>query len=396
LLIASITTKPIKQLTLLSGKIAHGELDQRIEPGSQDEIGQLAQAFNQMSARLKEMVHLMATDRDKMTAIVDNMADGVIMTDNEGKATLVNPAVERILRISQKAALGRFIVEVVNDPEADALLKRCLETGEPQSGMVERTVAGRQSLSVIATPMERGSLLILHDLTEVRRLEGVRRDFITNISHELRTPLASMKVLAETLQEGGIEDPHVAGDFLRKIEAEVDKLSQLVAELGELSRIESREVAFDIRPNAAIQIAEEAIGRMGPLASKAGLELSVDIPPDLPPVLADKERIGQALVNLIHNAIKFTPPQGKVSLFAAVQEDSVAISVTDTGVGIPSDDLPHIFERFYKADKARAGGGTGLGLSIAKHIVQAHGGDIRAESVEGKGSTFTFTLPISP
>jgi two-component system phosphate regulon sensor histidine kinase PhoR len=396
LLIASITTRPIKELTRLSGKIAQGELDQRIEIASGDEIGELARAFNQMSAKLKETLHLMATDRDRMTAIVNNMADGVIMTDTEGRVTLVNPATERMLQISQEGAIGRYLIEVMAEPEADGLLKRCLDTGEPQSGMVERAVTGRQFLWVMATPMEGGSLLILHDLTELRKLEMLRHDFISNISHELRTPLASIKLLAETLQEGGIEDAGVASEFLQKIDAEVDKLSQLAVELGELSRIESGEVAFDIKPCPVSQIAHQASDRVRPLAERASLELSLDIPPDIPSVLADRERIEQSLVNLLHNAIKFTPPSGRVGLSAEVHGDKVAISVTDTGIGIPADDLPRIFERFYKADKARAGGGTGLGLAIAKHIVQSHGGDIWVESTEGKGSTFTFTLPIAP
>jgi two-component system phosphate regulon sensor histidine kinase PhoR len=396
LLIASITTRPIKELTRLSGKIAQGELDQRIEIDSGDEIGELARAFNQMSAKLKETLHLMATDRDRMTAIVNNMADGVIMTDTEGRVTLVNPATERMLQISQEEAIGRYLIEVMAEPEADGLLKRCLDTGEPQLGMVERAVAGKQFLWVMATPLEGGSLLIIHDLTELRKLEMMRRDFISNISHELRTPLSSIKVLAETLQEGGIEDAGVASEFLQKIDAEVDKLSQLAVELGELSRIESGEVAFDIKPCPVSQIAHQASDRVRPLAERASLEISLDIPPDIPSVLADRERIEQSLVNLLHNAIKFTPPSGRVGLSAEVHGDKVAISVTDTGIGIPADDLPRIFERFYKADKARAGGGTGLGLAIAKHIVQSHGGDIWVESTEGKGSTFTFTLPIAP
>jgi len=395
LIVARITTRPIKELTRLSGKIAQGELDQKIEIASGDEIGELARAFNQMAARLREMMQLTAAERDRMSAIVDNMADGVIMTDMEGKVTLINPAAGRILHVIQEHTVGHHVIEVLGDPEADGLLKRCLDTGEPQSGMIERIVTGKQFLLAIVTPMEGGSLLILHDLTELRMLEIMRRDFISNISHELRTPLASIKVLAETLREGQYEDYNVASDFLQKIDAEVDKLSQMAVELGELSRIESGEAAFDMKPLPIGDVLHHARDRMRPLADRAGLELSLNIPPDMSPILADRERIEQVLISLLHNAIKFTPPGGKVSLSAEVHEDKIAISVTDTGIGISPDDLPRIFERFYKADKSRAGGGTGLGLSIAKHIVQSHGGDIWAESEEGKGSTFTFTLPIA-
>lgn len=395
LLISRVTTEPIKRLTRMSKKMSEGELDQRIDVTSRDEVGELAKAFNQMSSRLKEMVGLILSERDKMAAILSNMADGVLISDSRGRVTLVNPAAEMMLQTSHEGAIGRYLIELMGDPEADSLLKRCLETGEPQSAIIERVVVGKQFLWVVATPMEGGGMLILHDLTDLRRLEMIRRDFISNISHELRTPLSSIKILAETLQGGAIEDQQVADEFLQKIDAEVDKLNQLVLELGELSRIESGEVSFDIKPAAIGDVIRHAGDRMQAQAERAGLELAVNIPPDLPKAMADEARIEQVLINLLHNAIKFTPPSGRVSLSAEVRGDRIAISVIDTGIGIPADDLPRIFERFYKVDRARTGTGTGLGLAIAKHIVQAHGGEIWAESTEGKGSTFTFTLPIA-
>jgi two-component system phosphate regulon sensor histidine kinase PhoR len=395
LLIARITTKPIKELTRVSRRMAQGELDQKVEVRSSDEIGELARAFNEMSTKLKETMHLSVAERDKMVAIMDNMADGIVITDNEGRVTLTNPAAESILQLPHNSAIGHPFIEVASDPEMNELLSHCLETGEQHIGTVERIGTKKQFLRVIATPIEGGSIVILQDLTELRRLEMMRRDFISNISHELRTPLSSIKLLAETLQEGAIEDPAMAGEFLRKVDAEVDKMSQLVAELGELSRIESGEVWFDIKPTAIRDMISFAADRMGAQAERAGLELTVGIPSDLPRVMADETRIEQVLINLLHNAIKFTPPGGKVTLSAEAMGNAVAISIADTGIGIPADDLPRIFERFYKVDRARAGEGTGLGLAIAKHIVQAHGGDIRAQSKEGKGSTFTFTLPIA-
>jgi two-component system phosphate regulon sensor histidine kinase PhoR len=395
LLIARITTKPIKELTRVSRRMAQGELDQRVEIRSRDEIGELAGAFNEMSIKLKETMHLSAAERDKMVAIMDNMADGIVITDNEGRVTLANPAAESILQLPHNSAIGHPFIEVTSDPEMNELLSHCLETREQHTGTVERIGAKKQFLRVIATPIEDGSIVILQDLTELRRLEMIRRDFISNISHELRTPLSSIKLLAETLQEGAIEDPAMTGEFLRKIDAEVDKLNQLVAELGELARIESGEVSFDIKPTAIRDMISHAADRMGAQAERAGLKLTVDIPSDLPRVMADETRIEQVLINLLHNAIKFTPPGGEIALSAEAIGNAVAISVADTGIGIPADDLLRIFERFYKVDRARAGEGTGMGLAIAKHIVQAHGGDIWAQSEEGKGSKFTFTLPIA-
>jgi two-component system, OmpR family, phosphate regulon sensor histidine kinase PhoR len=242
-------------------------------------------------------------------------------------------------------------------------------------------------------PGEPGAAMVIRDLTEIKRLERVRRDFVANISHELRTPLASLKLLAETLKAGACDDPAVAADFLGRIEVETDKLTQMVLELGELSRIESGESPPVKKSLDIVPFIEKVVERLRPQADRAELALSVETVPGLKPVPADADRIEQVLVNLIHNAIKFTLPGGKITVTAATTPVGVEISVKDTGVGISPDDLPRIFERFYKADKARSGGGTGLGLAIAKHIIQAHGGDIRAESYLGKGAKFTFTLP---
>ncbi|MBE9470118.1 MAG: PAS domain-containing sensor histidine kinase, partial [Chloroflexi bacterium] len=209
------------------------------------------------------------------------------------------------------------------------------------------------------------------------------------------TPTASLKVLAETLHSGAIDDPAVAKDFLEKMNVETDRLTQMLNELSELSRIESGEASVKTEPIDIGEVATRVVERLEAQADRAGLSVARHIPSELPKALADKEKVEQVLVSLLHNAIKFTPSGGGINLSAEVQGDNVLISVVDTGVGIPADDLPRIFERFYKADKARAGGGTGLGLAIAKHIVEAHGGKIWAESIEGKGSTFTFTLPIA-
>ncbi len=284
----------------------------------------------------------------------------------------------------------------MRDHELNEVLQHCLSTGKQQTGAVE-IKPKKQLLSIIATPLsgDSGCLVHIRDLTELRRLEMVRQDFISNISHELRTPIASVKALAETLNEGAIEDPSVAKDFLSRINVEVDKLAQMVQELGELSRIESGEAPLQKRHINIADAIEHAVDRLKAQSDRAGLNLDIDIPPTLPKVMADEARVEQVLVNLIHNAIKFTPSGGRISISAKARDNDILVSVADTGVGIPADDLPRIFERFYKADKSRSGGGTGLGLAIAKHIVEAHGGRIWAESVEGKGSTFNFTLPLA-
>jgi two-component system phosphate regulon sensor histidine kinase PhoR len=222
----------------------------------------------------------------------------------------------------------------------------------------------------------------------------VRRDFISNLSHELRTPLASLKALAETLQDGALEDPPAAHRFVDQIQIEVDALTQMVMELLELSRIEAGRLSLDLKPVSAFDLLNSAARRMHMQAERAGLTLRVECADDLPKVKIDSQRLEQVLVNLIHNAVKFTPSGGEVLLEVEAGFGEVRFAVKDTGIGIPLEDVNRIFERFYRVDKSRAGSGTGLGLSIAKHIVAAHNGKIWAESVEGKGSTFYFTIPI--
>jgi two-component system phosphate regulon sensor histidine kinase PhoR len=398
LLIARVTTNPVRQLTLMSRRIAEGELDQRIRVSSRDEIGELAHTFNQMSARLKEMVTLISGERDKMSAILSNMADGALIIDGQGKVSMVNDAAKKILKLTEQEMVSRSLIEVIRDHELASILTRCMESGEQQSGQAE-TEPDRKFLRMTATPVETngetGCLIILQDLTELRRLETVRRDFVSNISHELRTPLASIKALTETLQEGAIADRSVAHDFLERLNVEVDKLEQMVQELGQLSRIESGEVTFNMESIEIGDVIGRVSQRLRPQADRAGLNIETDCPATLPQALVDREQVEYVLLNILHNAIKFTPHGGKIKVSANIRGDALAISVADTGVGIPSEDISRIFERFYKADRARAGGGTGLGLAIAKHIVHAHSGQIWVESVEGKGSTFTFTLPLA-
>jgi two-component system phosphate regulon sensor histidine kinase PhoR len=349
-----------------------------------------------MAARLKEMVALITNERDRMATILSNIDDAILMVDGDSKITTMNRAAENIFQISEKKALGHTFIEIVRDHELNGLLQRCLSTRKQQTGAVE-IKPKKQFLSTIATPLpgDGGCLVHIQDLTELRRLEMIRQDFISNISHELRTPIASVKALAETLNEGAIEDPSVAKDFLSRINAEADKLAQMVQELGELSRIESGEAPLQKRRINIAEAIGHAVNRLRAQADRAELKLDIDIPPTLPEVMADEARVEQVLVNLIHNAIKFTPSGGRISISAKAKDNDILVSVADTGIGISPDDLPRIFERFYKADKSRSGGGTGLGLAIAKHIVEAHGGRIWAESTEGRGSIFNFTLPLA-
>jgi two-component system phosphate regulon sensor histidine kinase PhoR len=276
--------------------------------------------------------------------------------------------------------------------------RRSQQSAEPEESMLD---LDRRVIRVVSTPfgegVQRGYNVTLQDLTQLRRLETVRRDFVSNISHELRTPLASLRALVETLRDGALDDPPAAARFLDRIETEVDALAQMVQELLELSRIESGRVPLRRRPTPVSDIVLRPVERLQPQAERAGIDLIIDLQGGLPPVMADAERMHQVITNLVHNAIKFTPPGGTITVRArqhsAPGPDRVVFSVHDTGEGISREDLARIFERFYKVDRARSAGGTGLGLAIAKHLVRAHEGEIWAESVEGQGSTFFLTLP---
>ena len=401
--IADQMTKPVRRLTDLAERMAHGDLAGRIQVTSRDEVGRLGGAFNRMAGELQTQMEAMEAQRSMLTAVLAHMADGVLITDARGQVRLLNPAAARMLNVDQETAVGKRFIALVRDDQIAEIWRRCRQGNEELSETVEM---GRQRpfLRVIATPLsdtaEGECLVLLQDLTEMRRLETVRRDFVSNISHELRTPLAGLKAVVDTLRDGALEDPAAARRFLDRIDTEVDALTQMVRELLELSRIESGQVPLLLAPTAVADLVIPPVDRLQPQAERSGLSVTVDLPSGgesdgLPPVLADAERVREVVTNLVHNAIKFTPAGGQVAISARAAGGEVIISVRDTGIGIPAHDLPRIFERFYKADRARSGGGTGLGLSIARHIVQGHGGRIWAESVEGQGSTFYFSLPVA-
>jgi two-component system phosphate regulon sensor histidine kinase PhoR len=331
-------------------------------------------------------------EHSRLAAALEQMTDGVLIADARGQIQFANPAAERLFE--RRDTVGHSVAEVIRHHQLVETWRRAQLSREVQSESVE-VPARRQFLQLVAIPDEHagGSLLLVQDLTRVRRLETVRRDFISNLSHELRTPLASLKALTETLQDGALADPEAGARFLGRIVTEVDALSQMAQELLDLSRIESGQVTLDLAPVDPRKLLLSAAERMKLQAERAGTSLQVDCPDNLPAVRADSARLEQVLVNLIHNAVKFSRPGGEVLLQADALPGRVEFSVQDQGVGIPADDLPRIFERFYRVDRSRSGGGTGLGLSIARHIVESHGGQIRAESVEGQGSTFHFTIP---
>lgn len=352
----------------------------------------VSNAVAALNAAFEFQLSTLDSEKARLAAVLEQMTDSVLIADPEGRVQFANPAAERL---SRGVAIGRSISEVLRHHQLIQAWQRSQETGELQVESAELP-ATRQFVQVIVIPDQYargGSIVLVQDLTRLRRLETVRRDFISNLSHELRTPLASLKALAETLQDVALEDPPAARRFLDQMTIEVDSLTHMAAELLELSRIESGELALVRKPVNPFDLLSSAASRMQIQVQRAGLTLQVSCPLDLPWVRVDSTRMEQVLVNLIHNAVKFTLPGGEVVLLAEKIGGGIRFAVRDTGVGIPLDDLPRIFERFYKSDRSRSGGGTGLGLSIARHLVESHGGRIWAESLEGQGSTFFFMIP---
>jgi len=389
-----ILRRSLKQYAALLRSVANGEKNVGDLPEDLPALVEFSNTVKTMALALRVRTSVVDAERARLAAVLERMTDGVLIADSSGQVQFANPAIERLFDTNQ--AVGRRVVEVLRQHQLVEAWQRSRETGEAQEESVELP-ARRRFLQLVVLPdrQTHGSLLLVQDLTRVRRLETVRRDFISNVSHELRTPLASLKALTETLRDGALEDPKAAHRFLGRIETEVDALTQMATELLELSRIESGQVPLQRKAVPAAALLLSAAERMRAQVERAGLVLRLDTAQDMTEVLADPPRMEQVLVNLIHNAVKFTPPGGEVILAAQTEADFVRFSVRDSGVGIPADDLERIFERFYKADRARSGGGTGLGLSISRHLVEAHGGRIWAESNEGDGSTFYFTIPIN-
>jgi len=391
--LARAITRPIGALTERAESLASGSahVDADFPVRGPAEIERLGMALRRMAATITGERLAVERERDRLVSLIDELSDAIVIADRDGRIALANRAASETL--GERAGSGHRLVDAIREHEILDAIARA-RPGNDEIANVERTDPPRFARAVARRLADGQLLLVIQDLTHLRRLETVRRDFVANVSHELRTPVTSLKAMAETLQAGAIDDATAARDFVARMEQEIDALAQLIEELLLLGGIESGQLSLHLDAVAPRDLLVRARDRFAPLAQRAGLRLEVDAIPDLPPLRADADRVAQVLSNLIHNAVKYTPAGGEIRLAAAQRNGTVTFTVRDTGVGLAAGDLERVFERFYKADRARSGGGTGLGLAIAKHIVQAHGGEIYASS-DGpdRGATFTFTLP---
>lgn len=403
LALARTITGPIREVTSRAAQMAAGNFDQMIQVRSDDEIGQLGAMFNHLAYRLKETLGEISEEKNKVEAILTYMADGIVALDKKGRIILCNPAAAKMLSVKEQDVIGRSPMLLWPEANWRSPLREVLRINQP----VTRQIAIERPVHCVLrchfTPLrgEKGKavglVIVFHDITEQEKLESMRKDFVANVSHELRTPLTTVKSYIETLLDGAAEEPSIRERFLTVVSSETDRMVRLVRDLLHLSHLEQRTAALDIQPVDLASLAEETLAKLqGPLERKQ-LELVRVWSGDLPKAAADRDKIQQVLLNILANAIEFTPPGGRISLGITDEGGILRVGITDTGIGIPREDLPRIFERFYRVDKARSRelGGTGLGLAIAKQIVEAHGGEISIESEFGAGAEVSFTLSAS-
>jgi two-component system phosphate regulon sensor histidine kinase PhoR len=383
----------------ISQKFSKGDFSRRIIKTSKDEIGELANTLNKMAEDLEGKIKEIKAQNQKLAAIFDSMIEGVIIVDKTSRIISINPTIEKIFGVSRKEAEGRFFLEAIRNNSIYEIINNVLNEGKSLSAEIDLVLPVYKTFEVNATPISEnnivgGCLVVIHDITEIRRLETIRSDFVANVSHELKTPLTSIKGFVETLLEGALDDKENNRNFLKIIQSHTARLDNLVDDLLSLSHLESKEIILKKTKFHLRQLTEEVISGFKSQLKNKNIEIKDELSASVS-LAADKNRIEQVITNLIDNAIKFNKEKGFIRIYAEEKNGRVKITIEDSGIGIPQKDIPRIFERFYRVDKARSRelGGTGLGLSIVKHIIELHSGSVGVESNEGFGSRFWFSLP---
>jgi two-component system, OmpR family, phosphate regulon sensor histidine kinase PhoR len=393
--------RPLRALIGVADKLGEGNSGQRAFAEGQDEIGELAWAFNRMSEQLDARIARLEEDRQQLRTILSGMVEGVVALDSNQRILYANERATQLLGLPSQTSVGRRLWEVVRQRPFLDVVQLALDSSEPQREELGWSGLNMRSLTVHAARLPglppRGAVLVLHDTTELRRLERLRQEFVANVSHELKTPLSIIKACVETLLDGAVDDPQHRRPFLEQLDSQSNRLHALILDLLSLARIESGEELFEFQPIPISEIVQSCMERHRPRAESKEQVFEMAPPPgnEEVSVWADEEALEQILDNLLDNAVKYTPHGGRVCVRWRREGEQVCLEVADTGIGIPESDLPRIFERFYRVDKARSRelGGTGLGLSIVKHLSQAMHGSVRAASRPGQGTTFTVCLP---
>lgn len=395
--------KPIKRLTQITQSIAAGENTSRVEVKSDNELGQLLQNFNLMTDKVEQQIEQVSVENQRLETILNNMSEGVLLVNGVSEITYSNPAAITMLNLSDMS-IGRALIEINRIPELQALLSEAEQTGSVAFAEIRLANLQESEAEVTIVPVDAKSeyVIVIHDVSHVRQLERIRADFVANVSHELRTPLTTIQGYAETLLNNDAKKNKKRKEFIIKILNHSTRLSRLVSDLLELSRLESGDVELTVAPCHLNTFYEQIMDVFEPVLEESGLVLKWDIPDDLPHVNVDHQLFMQVFVNLIDNAIKYTPDGGEIEITAEIQPtntesaDELVVHIKDSGIGIPLESQSRVFERFYRVDKGRARkmGGTGLGLAITKHILLRHNGRVWLESELGQGTVFHFALPV--
>jgi two-component system phosphate regulon sensor histidine kinase PhoR len=394
--LSSLVPRPVRELRDVVGSIAGGDLDQRLAWSSGDELGQIAEAINEMGDQLRRRLREVTAEKEQLQTVLAGMVEGVLVVDREGRVLLANPRLRELFDLWGDVA-GRPHWEVLRHPDVEEGLRRAAASHEPVVCEIGTTDPDERILQMHAVRFpaagpHRGTVAVFHDVTELRRLERLRRDFVANVSHELRTPLTAIRGFAETLLGGELPAEQRAS-YLRVILRHAERLGRLIEDILDLSRIEGRKLPVEPAPVDVSRVAQTLLRDMAPQLTSRSLAWECVVEGDTL-AWADRRAVEQVLTNLLENAAKYTEPGGRIGVRVVGAGDEVRVEVSDTGIGIPPEDLPRIFERFYRVDKARSRdlGGTGLGLAIVKHLVQLLGGEVYVHSEVGKGSVFSFTL----
>jgi len=397
-IVAGHTIKPINRMIQISRRFSKGDFSRRIIQVSKDEIGELAVTLNKMAQDIEDKMKEAKTQNQKLAAIFNSMIEGIIVVDKTSHIISINPTIEKIFGVSKKEVEGRAFLEVIRNNDIYEIISSVLTKGKTLSTEISLILPVRKIFEINAAPIfdnniVSGCLIVIHDITEIKRLETVRSDFVANVSHELKTPLTSIKGFVETLLEGALDDKENNRNFLKIIQDHAERLDSLVNDLLSLSHLESKEIMLKKTNFNLGQQIEGVISGFRSQLKKKDIEIKNELPAGIL-VTADKDKLEQVVTNLLDNAIKFNKEKGFVRVSSEEINGKIKITVEDSGIGIPEKDIPRIFERFYRVDKARSRelGGTGLGLSIVKHIVELHSGSVGVESTEGLGSTFWFIL----
>jgi len=398
-IVARHTIKPIERMIQVSRKFSEGDFSRRILRPSRDEIGELAVTLNNMAQDIENKIKEIKTQNQKLSAIFNSMIEGVIVIAKTGHIVSINSTIEKIFGVTKDTVEGKIFLEAIRNNDIAEVINAVLNKGELLSKEIALIYPVRRIFEVSAAPIFdndaiAGCLVVIHDITEIRRLETVRSDFVANVSHELKTPLTSIKGFVETLLEGALDDKENNRNFLKIIQDHAERLNNLVEDLLSLSHLESKEITLNKKNFNLRQQLEDVISGFKSQTKKKNIEIKNNLSADIA-LTADKDRIEHVFTNLLDNAIKFNKERGSIQIYSQEISGGIKVSVEDLGVGIPEKDIPRIFERFCRVDKARSRelGGTGLGLSIVKHIVELHGGSVGVESTEGFGSKFWFILP---